>query len=111
MNSLWENIKKGVSEFYASAAEKTDELAKVGVRKFDIVGIRRNIGHEMAELGGRVYHMLVEEKDKGVAEDSEVKQHVKSIKRLESFLKEKEGEIEKIKKAARSKKTTKAEDD
>jgi hypothetical protein len=110
MNSLWDNIKKGVSEFYASAAEKTDELAKVGVRKFDIVGIRRNIGHEMAELGGRVYHMIVEEKNKDVADDSDVKKHIKSIKRLETFLKEKEEEIEKIQKAAREKRASKPED-
>ena len=110
MSSLWENIKKGVSEFYSSAAEMTDEIAKVGVRKFDIVGIRGNIGHEMAELGGRVYHMIVEEKNKDVADDSDVKKHIKSIKRLEAFLEEKEKEIEKIKKAARDRKTPKPEE-
>ncbi|KPJ60086.1 MAG: hypothetical protein AMJ46_08230 [Latescibacteria bacterium DG_63] len=109
MNSLWENIKKGVSEFYASAAERTDELAKVGVRKFDIVGIRRNIGHEMAELGGRVYHMIVEEKNKDVADDSDVKKSVKSIKRLAALLKDKEDEIEEIQKTARGKKASKPE--
>ncbi len=109
MSSLWDNIKKGVAEFYTSAAERTDELAKVGVRKFDIVGIRRNIGHEMAELGGRVYHMIVEEKNKEVADDSDVKKHIKSLKRLETFLKEKEEEIEEIQKAARDKRTTKPE--
>jgi len=103
MPSLWENIRKGVTEFYASAAEKTDELAKVGVRRLDIVGVRRNIAHEMADLGGRVYHMIVEEKNTGIADDPEVKQHIDSVKRLEVFLQEKEKEIESIKKAAREK--------
>jgi len=108
MSSLWDNIKKSVAEFYASAAEKTDELAKVGVRKFDIVGIRRNIGHEMAELGGRVYHMIVEEKNKDIVEDTDVKKFIKSIKNLEAFLKEKEKEIEDIRKTARDKRGGKA---
>jgi hypothetical protein len=103
MPSLWENIRKGVTEFYASAAEKTDELAKVGVRKLDIVGVRRNIGHEMADLGGRVYHMVVEENNNNVAEDPKVREHIDSIRRLEVFLHEKEQEIESIKKAAREK--------
>jgi hypothetical protein len=101
--SLWESIRKGVTEFYASAAEKTDELARVGVRKLDIVGVRRNIGHEMADLGGRVYHMIVEEKNSVIAEDPEVKRHINSIKRLEAFLQDKEQEIENIKKAAQEK--------
>ena len=105
MTSLWERIRKGVTEFYTSAAEKTDELAKVGVRKLDIVGVRRNIGHEMADLGGRVYHMIIEEKKDDVSQDPEVKHHIDSIKRLEVFLKEKEQEIESIKKAAREKRT------
>jgi hypothetical protein len=103
MPSLWENIRKGVTEFYTSAAEKTDELAKVGVRKLDIVGVRRNIGHEMADLGGRVYHMIVEENDNNVAEDPGVREHIDSIRRLEVFLQEKEQQIESIKKAAREK--------
>ena len=103
MASLWESIRKGVTEFYTSAAEKTDELAKVGVRKFDMVGVRRNIAHEMADLGGRVYHMIVEEKNEDIEQDPKVKQHIDSVKRLEVFLKEKEQEIENIKTAAREK--------
>jgi len=103
MSSLWENMKKGVSEFYTAAAEKTDELAKVGARKLDIVGVRRNIAHEMADLGGRVYHMIVEEKREDLSKDPEVMQHVESIKRLEVFLKEKEKEIEEIRKSSREK--------
>lgn len=103
MTSLWENIKKGVADFYTVAAEKTDELAKVGARKLDIVGVRRNIGHEMADLGGRVYHMIVEEKKEDLANDPEILQHIESIRRLEVFLKEKEKEIEDIKKTARAK--------
>ena len=101
MASLWERIRKGVTEFYTSTAEKTDELAKVSVRQLDIVGVRRNIGHEMADLGGRVYHMIVEENNHDIAQDPEVKQHIDSVKRLDVFLKEKEQEIESIKKAAR----------
>jgi gas vesicle protein len=103
MLSLWESIKKSVAEFYSSAAEKTDELAKVGVRKLDIVGIKRNIAHEMADLGGRVHHMLTEVKNTNVAEDPEVGKHLQSIDRLRAFLEDKEEEIEAIKKTARQK--------
>jgi gas vesicle protein len=103
MPSLWDSIKKSVAEFYSSAADKTDELAKVGVRKLDIVGIRRNIAHEMADLGGRVHHMLTEEKNTNVADDPEVGKHLKSIDRLRALLEDKEEEIETIKKTAQQK--------
>ncbi|MFH0778240.1 MAG: hypothetical protein V2A71_06365 [Candidatus Eisenbacteria bacterium] len=103
MGSLWDNVKKGVTEFYESAAERTDELARVSVRKLDIVGIKRNIGHEMADLGGRVYHMVVEEAATDIAGDADVKTHIESIRRLEAFLKEKEAEIGEIQKLAREK--------
>ncbi len=107
MSSLWEQIKKGVTDFYSSAAEKTDELAKVGVRKVDIVGIKRNIAHAMADLGGRVHHMLTEEQNTNVAEDEEVLKHLSSIDRLRGLLKDKEQEIESIKKAAQEKRDSK----
>ena len=103
MPSLWESIKKNVAEFYSSAADRTDELAKVGVRKLDIVGIRRNIAHEMADLGGRVHHMLTEEKNTDVAGDAEVAKHLKSIDMLRALLVEKENEIEAIKTTAKQK--------
>jgi len=103
MPSLWESIKKSVVEFYSSATDKTDELAKVGVRKLDIVGIRRNIAHEMADLGGRVHHMLTEEKNTDVAGDAEVAKHLKSIDMLRHLLSEKEQEIDAIKTSAKQK--------
>jgi ubiquinone biosynthesis protein UbiJ len=106
MPSLWESIKKSAVEVYSSAAERTDELAKVGVRRFDIVGIRRNIAHEMADLGGRVHHMLTEEKNTDVAGDAEVAKHLKSIDMLRRLLSEKEKEIETIKTTAREKRAS-----
>jgi hypothetical protein len=107
MSSLWEQLKKSVTDFYSSAADRTDELAKVGVRKLDILGMKRNIAHEMADLGGRVHHMLTEEHNTDVAEDAEVQGHLESIERLHALLKEKEREIEKIKKVAKDKRTSK----
>lgn len=106
MSSLWESIKKSATEFYSSAADKTDEIAKVGVRKLDIVGIKRNIAHEMADLGGRVHHMLTEEKNADVAGDAEVAKRLKSIDMLRSLLSEKEKEIEGIKAGAKQKRSS-----
>jgi len=106
MLSLWESIKKSATEFYSSAADKTDEIAKVGMRKLDIVGIRRNIAHEMADLGGRVHHMLTEEKNTDVSGDAEVAKHLKSIGMLRALLDEKEKEIEVIKTSAKQKRSS-----
>jgi hypothetical protein len=55
----------------------------------------------MADLGGRVHHMLTEEKNTDVSGDAEVAKRLKSIDMLRALLVEKEKEIESIKTTAK----------
>jgi hypothetical protein len=94
VESLWERIREGLKEGVLTAAEKTEELAKVGKGKIDVVTIRRKIGKTFAELGGKVYHMVTEEKTTAIADRKEVKQLIDQVKGLEKQLKAKEEEIQ-----------------
>ena len=104
MDSMGKKVKQSLYEFVSAAAEKTDELAKVGVRKLDIVSLKRNISREMAALGGRVYHLIKEERKTGIQADETVRSLIGKIETLEAVLRDKEKEIAEIraKKAAES---------
>lgn len=97
MPNLWDDIAKTIREGVDTVVEKTEELTKIGRIKVDLINIKRNIDKNFSELGGKVYHLIVEEKKTQIASDSEVKKIIDSIKILEKELKDKESEIEKIK--------------
>jgi len=110
LESMGERVRKSLHEFISTAAEKTDELAKVGVRKLDVVSLKRSIGREMAALGARVYHLLRHEGTAEIAPDGEVRSIVERIKALEAALDEKEKEISRIRQAARGARETPGEE-
>jgi hypothetical protein len=97
MSTNWEEVRSSIQEFFSSAAEKTDELIKVGKRKLSIAEIKRNITGQYAELGGRVYHLVREGQAESIGSDEEVEVLVTRIHKLEDELKAKEMEIEEIK--------------
>ncbi len=97
MDTLWDRVKKNLVDWYGTAYEKTDELARVGKKKIEITGVNRAIERHLSELGGRVYDMIVEQGKSGViAKDTRVKELVDEVKGLEEELKQKESEIEAI---------------
>ncbi|OQX86363.1 MAG: hypothetical protein B6D63_00025 [Candidatus Latescibacteria bacterium 4484_7] len=99
MDTLWEKVKKNLRDWYGTAYEKTDEIARIGKKKIEIVGINRAIEKRLSELGGRVYDLISSQnKPEEVAEDDKVKELVDKIRELEEQLKLKEREIETIKK-------------
>jgi hypothetical protein len=97
MGSLFEDIRDGIRDGIAMVADKTDEYAKIGKLKVDILGIERNIDRLFSELGGRVYEMLTDNPDCDTSGDQEVKRLVSEIKDQEAKLKLKKQEIETIK--------------
>ncbi|MCK4235774.1 MAG: hypothetical protein KAX38_01560 [Candidatus Krumholzibacteria bacterium] len=98
MDSLWDKVKKNLVEWYGAAYEKTDELARIGKKKIEVVGVNRAIEKHFSELGGRVYDLIeVQQKKTKVADDSRVKELIEGTKKLEEQLKLKEKEIETIK--------------
>ncbi len=97
MDTLWDKVKKNLVDWYGTAYEKTDELARVGKKKIEITGVNRAIERHLSELGGRIYDLIVVQGKSGViAKDTRVKEIIEEVKRLEEELEEKETEIEAI---------------
>lgn len=93
METLWEKVKKG----FMLAAERTDELTKIGKLKLDIVATHRKITRQFEELGGRTYELIKSgRRKKPVADDKDIAALVKEIQTLEEQLSEEEKELKKL---------------
>ena len=102
MEKLWEKIKKSVVEGVTAAAEKTEEFTKLGKAKLDILGIKRKISKNFAELGGLMYDAIKDGKTEDALKSQEVDALVNSVKDLDKVLNEKEEEFENLKKKKES---------
>ena len=100
MDPLWDRVKKNLVDWYETAYDKTDELARIGKKKIEVAGVNRAIEKHLAELGGRVYDLVTEQGHKGnkTVDDEVVKRLVGEVRDFEDQLKLKEDEIEAIKK-------------
>ena len=99
MEDLWSKVKKNLIDWYETAYDKTDELARIGKKKIEITGLNRSIEKHLAELGGRVYDLVAQQGHRGnkTADDETVKRLIAEVRELEKQLHEKEEEIESIK--------------
>ncbi len=102
---LWEQVKRNLVEWYTIAADKTEEVAKVGVRRYDRFGISRDIERQFAELGSLVYEALSAGR-RDVLEDPALRAIVERVGRLERELAEKEREIDDIRREHRQRAAT-----
>lgn len=109
MSSLWEDITRTIREGVDTVVEKTEELTKIGKIKVDIINIKRNIEKNFAEMGGKTYHLIVEEKKNQIAKDKEINELVECIKLLENELEEKKKDLEKVKRKSGATKDTQAD--
>lgn len=100
MDSLWDRVKKNLGEWYVTAYDKTDELARIGKMKIEVAGMNREIQKQLSELGGRVYDLIAVQDHKGnkTTDDTQVRELVAKIGELEDELKQKEEKIESIRK-------------
>ncbi len=99
MDTLWNKVKKNLVEWYETAYDKTDEMARIGKKKVEINGLNRSIEKHFSEIGGRVYDLIAEQGHRGnrTADDDVVQRLVADVKELENRLRHKEEEIESIK--------------
>ena len=97
MSSLWDDIAKTIRESVDSVVGKTEELTKIGKIKVDILNTKRQVEKNFSELGGKVYHMIAEEKKSQIAGNKEVKEIIARLKDLETTLEEKNEELERVK--------------
>ncbi|MCG8606521.1 hypothetical protein MJD09_16245 [bacterium] len=96
MANLWDDIARTIRDGVDTVVEKTEELTKIGKIKVDVINIKRNIDKNFAELGGKVYHLVVEEKNPKVAGEKEVQDIIESVKILEKELEQKNTELKSI---------------
>ena len=115
MAALWNDLKKGVSnlaskaavkasEITREAADKAEEMTKLGKVKLDIFQLKRDIDKKMTELGQTVYALLNETEEAQFTRNEKVKAIVEDIKALELKVKEKENQYQQIKEAAKTEK-------
>jgi len=93
--SVWDQVRSSMAEWYGVAAEKTEEMARIGVRKYDQLTISRTLERAYAELGAHVCGALqIGQTDFG--QDPKVAVAVARIRDLEEQLARKEREIAEI---------------
>lgn len=100
MDSSWDRLKRQLQDFYQTAADRTDELARVGARRIDVLSLRRQLSREMIALGSRVYEMIHKEGTANVSEDPEVGRRIAAANDLEQEIVRRENEIDEIRTAA-----------
>jgi hypothetical protein len=90
-----ETTKKVLS----SAAEKAKELGEIGVLKYEISQLEKQVEKRFALLGGNVYSILVEKNKNTVTKGtSEVKELLEEVNELEKRIDEKEKALKELEK-------------
>lgn len=98
--SLWEKIKtdseqgivEGIDMLKEGAAyvkKKTEELTEEGRKRVNLFELKIKVRKEMTELGGRVYEL--KQQEESPFSDTEVKEIIERIKKLEDQIRELEG--------------------
>jgi hypothetical protein len=88
-----ENTKKVLN----SAAEKAKELGEIGVLKYEISQLEKQVEKRFALLGGNVYSILVEKNKNTVTKSTpEIKELLDEINDIEKKIDEKEDSLKKI---------------
>ncbi len=98
MEKLWERVRKTVVDGMSVAAEKTEEVTKLGKAKIDILTTKRKITKAYSELGGLTYEAIKVGKTDEVMESDDVKKLIGQLKELEAELDIREEAFENLKK-------------
>jgi hypothetical protein len=101
-NDMWGKIRKTVTEGVAIAAEKTEEYAKLGKAKLDILATRRKISQKRTELGGIVYAAMKDGKEKEILTAKNLKSLVGELDTLETELARTKKQYDTMKKKAQA---------
>jgi len=122
MATKWDDLKKRLEKFATQAANKAgdftreaadraEEVTKLGKIKLDIFQIKREKEKEFEKIGQTVYESLKADQLKGIANNKTIKEGAKLIDELDVKLKEKEAKYQKIKKHEAEEIGTKAKED
>ena len=92
--SLWEKIKKGFGVGVETVSEKTEEFSTIARMNWDKFKIQKSIEKELNKLGGKVFQLHVENREKELS--NETKEIVQKLKELEDQLQAKVNEIKEV---------------
>jgi hypothetical protein len=98
--SRWNDVKSTFFELYTLAAERTEEMARVGVKRYDRFTIARDLQHHYEDLGREVYRLVRAGEGELVATDPTVQRLVERLKALEAEREAKDDEIRDIRRRA-----------
>ena len=93
--NLWEKIKKGFGAGVVTVTEKTDALSTIARLNWEKFKIQKSIEKEMNKLGGTVYQLHVESREKDLL--NETSDIVRKLNELEEQL---QAKVEEIKEAS-----------
>lgn len=111
-NSFWDRLRKNVSEGFRVAADRTDELARVGKLKLDILSLKRKLNHEFSEIGRAFYTHITKHKKKDwgsvkdFSEQTAVSEMTQKATTLLESIKKVESDIAEISTEPKTKNTT-----
>lgn len=92
--SLWEKIKKGFGVGVEAVSEKTEELSVLAKLNWEKFKIQKSIEKELNKLGGKVFQMHVEKREKEFS--NETKDLLQKLDELEEQLQAKTEEIKEV---------------
>jgi len=93
IQSFWESVKIGFKDGIHVAAEKTEEITRVGRIKLDIIGLDRRIDSLYNELGKIVYNLIEEEQAEKLHTHPQLQSKLSEISQLNKELKAKQDEL------------------
>ena len=100
-DKLGDRLKRQIREIYSVASVKTEEYARIGKKRLDILSLSRDVAREKRSLGERVYELSQREDTESILTDVTVKAIIGRIRKLEVEIGELEEEISKIRDEAR----------
>ena len=100
MPSNWENIKKTVKGELSDAAVTTKKYFEIGKVKLDEMHIKNSLDNTFQELGIEVYNQITEETKGDIRHNPKVKSLIGKINQLKQLIKDRELEIDVIKKGS-----------
>lgn len=100
MPSMWEDLKKTVKSGLSTAAAKTEEYTRIGKAKLEMMNLNKSLSGTLEDLGLEAYTQITGGSKGLNPADTKIKEMVAKIGQIKQSIKDKEGEIEAIKKAA-----------
>jgi hypothetical protein len=100
MASIWDDLKKSVKDGLSVAAAKTEEYTKIGKVKLDLMNLNKNLNAAYHDLGVTVFGQVSGGAKTSASQDPKVLEHVGQIEKLLTDIRDKEKEIEEIRKTS-----------